>query len=116
MTLELQQLSDFIINGPSPYHAAAHAEKVLLEAGFIKLPFREDWKLEKGGRYYTFPFPTTLYAFSVGEHADFENHERFFPFRPHDRPEKRFYRVFKGRGPYYRFPFHNRGASVATRI
>ena len=75
MALELQQLSDFIINGTSPYHAATHAEKVLLEAGFIKLPFREDWKLEKGGRYYTFPFPTTLYAFSIGEHADFENHE-----------------------------------------
>ena len=73
MTRELQFLSDFIINGSSAYHVVAHAEKVLQEAGFTKLSFRDDWKLEKGGRYYTSPFPTVLYAFSVGEHCDFES-------------------------------------------
>ena len=73
MTRELQLLSDFIINGTSAYHVVLHAEKVLKEAGFTKLSFRDNWKLEKGGRYYTSPFPTVLYAFSIGARCDFEN-------------------------------------------
>lgn len=62
----LKHLFDFLEHGVSPFHAVAWAKGVLEEAGFEELALRDNWKLEKGGKYYVIPFPSTLYAFTVG--------------------------------------------------
>lgn len=68
---EIQLLSDFIKNGVSAFHTTAYAGQVLAQAGFTYLPMQGDWNLKKGGRYFVIPFPTTLYAFSIGKNCDF---------------------------------------------
>lgn len=68
---EILHLTDFIKNGTSAFHTTAYAGKVLEEAGFTRLSMQGDWSLKKGGRYFVSPFPTTLYAFSIGENCDF---------------------------------------------
>ena len=67
MTEALSHLFAYIENGTSAYHVVSHTEGVLQAAGFQRLSLRDAWKLETGGRYYVTPFPTTLYAFTIGE-------------------------------------------------
>ena len=62
----LKHLFDFVENGVSPFHAVAWARRVLEENGFEELRLKDNWALEKGGRYFVIPFGTTLYAFTVG--------------------------------------------------
>lgn len=42
-------------------------EERLESAGFCRIDYEEEWKLEKGGRYYVDHHNTTLFAFTVGE-------------------------------------------------
>ncbi len=67
MKESVRHLFDLLEHGVSPFHAVARAREVLLEAGFEELRLRDNWRLEKGGRYFTVPFPSTLYAFTVGD-------------------------------------------------
>lgn len=64
---EKELLFDLLKKGVSPVQAVRACEERLSDAGFQKLDYKDDWKLEKGGRYYVDHHDTTLFAFAVGE-------------------------------------------------
>lgn len=47
--------------------AVQTCEERLSLAGFQRLEYKDEWKLEKGGRYYVEHHNTTLFAFTVGD-------------------------------------------------
>lgn len=56
---------DFITKSPTCFHAAANLGEMLEKAGFQKLRENEEWKLEKGGRYYTERNDSSVIAFAI---------------------------------------------------
>ena len=42
-------------------------KKHLDNSGFLELKMNEAWNLKKGGSYYTIPYGTCLFAFTLGE-------------------------------------------------
>nr|WP_320119779.1 M18 family aminopeptidase [uncultured Marinifilum sp.] len=69
MSLEQQQaqeLIDFIHQSPSTYHVVNNIRKELNEAGFQELDLREEWNIEKGGKYFTTKNGSALFAFQIG--------------------------------------------------
>jgi len=46
-----QDLADFIVAAPTPYHAVAEAARRLTAAGFVEQPEAGAWSDEPGGRY-----------------------------------------------------------------
>ena len=48
-----QEMLEFIRISPTCFHAVANIGRMLEAAGFQQLQEKEEWKLEKGGRYYT---------------------------------------------------------------
>lgn len=70
MQAAANRLLSFIKQGTSPFHVVQAAKKELLDAGFVSLPWEEDWKLEQGGRYCVTVHGTTLFAFSIGDDAN----------------------------------------------
>lgn len=70
---EITKLFSYLKAGVSAYHVVAHSRQQLLAAGFEELSLKEDWNLERGGRYFCVPFGTTLYAFTVGSECDLSN-------------------------------------------
>ena len=67
MNAAITSLKEFITEATSPYHVVAKAKQILNAEGFTELPFGTTWSLENGGRYYTIPYGTTLYAFTIGK-------------------------------------------------
>lgn len=67
MNAAIASLKEFIMDATSPYHVVAKAKQILDAEGFSELAFGTIWNLENGGRYYTIPFGTTLYAFTIGQ-------------------------------------------------
>ncbi len=67
MNAVISNLKDFVTEATSPYHVVAKSKQILDENGFTELPFGSAWSLEQGGRYYTIPYGTTLYAFTIGK-------------------------------------------------
>ena len=67
MNAAITSLKEFITEATSPYHVVAKAKQILNTEGFTELPFGTTWSLENGGRYYTIPYGTTLYAFTIGK-------------------------------------------------
>ena len=70
MSLEKQQaqeLIDFIHRSPSTYHAVNNVREELVEAGFQELDLREEWTINKGGKYFTGKNGSAIFAFIVGE-------------------------------------------------
>ncbi len=63
-TEKLLQLTE---EGTSPFHVTAAVERQFQEAGFKKLQFGKNWKLERGGRYYLAQHGTSLVAFAIGK-------------------------------------------------
>ena len=63
------ELMEFIETATSPFHVVAKSATLLKENGFTELDMKQPWSLEKGGTYYTIPYPSTLFAFSVGENT-----------------------------------------------
>lgn len=59
-------LMKFIETATSPFHVVAKSAATLKENGFVELDMKQPWTLEKGANYYTIPYPSTLFAFSVG--------------------------------------------------
>lgn len=59
-------LMKFIETATSPFHVVAKSAATLQENGFVELDMKQPWTLEKGANYYTIPYPSTLFAFSVG--------------------------------------------------
>ena len=60
-----RQLIDFIDASPSPWHAVATAEALLLAQGFTRLNEAESWRLVSAGSYYAVR-GASLIAFVVG--------------------------------------------------
>ena len=57
----------FVREATSPYHVVETSSKWLLREGFEYLDFREKWTLEEGKNYFTKPYGTTMFAFSIGK-------------------------------------------------
>ncbi len=67
-----EELTAFIGESPTPYHAVAAMEKRLADRGFARLHETEHWELEAGQGYYVVRGGTSLLAFRV-QKADFTN-------------------------------------------
>ncbi|MDQ2178016.1 M18 family aminopeptidase [Marinifilum sp. D714] len=63
---QAQELIDFIHESPSTYHAVNNIRKELNDAGFQELDLREEWKIEKGGKYFTSKNGSAIFAFQIG--------------------------------------------------
>lgn len=63
------ELMKFIETATSPFHVVEKSATHLQEHGFVELDMKQPWTLEKGANYYTIPYPSTLFAFSVGENT-----------------------------------------------
>lgn len=59
-------LLHYIRYATSPFQVVKESCYLLEESGFEELNFGEPWKLIPGHSYYTIPFDTTLFAFSIG--------------------------------------------------
>ena len=60
-------LIDFIGKCPTPYHVVTNSKDILKAAGFEELEFTAPWTIVPGGRYYSAPYGTTLFAFTISE-------------------------------------------------
>ncbi len=60
-----KEMLDFITKSPTCFHATANLGEMLEKAGFQKLWENEEWKLEKGGRYYTERNDSSVIAFAI---------------------------------------------------
>lgn len=62
-----QEMLEFIRISPTCFHAVANIGTMLETAGFQQLQEREEWKLERGGRYYTKRNDSSVIAFAIPE-------------------------------------------------
>ncbi len=60
-----QQLTNFLENSYSPYHAVANAAAILKEKGFSFVSLKEAWNLEQGKSYFTTRDDSSLLAWSM---------------------------------------------------
>ncbi len=60
-----KEMLDFITKSPTCFHAVENIGKMLEAAGFRKLRETEEWKLEKGGKYYTERNDSSVIAFAI---------------------------------------------------
>ena len=61
----MQKLINFLEKSYTAYHAVDNAKKILVENGFTALSEREDWNIQKGGKYFV-DRESALIAFTVG--------------------------------------------------
>lgn len=61
------KLIAFIKQATSPFHVVEESKHRLNAAGFKELDFTKPWVLEKGKSYFTTPYNTTLFAFTIGK-------------------------------------------------
>jgi len=66
-TKENQNFLDFIQKGTSPYQVVSATIDTFEKEGFLSLEFGSSWDLVPGGKYYTKPYDTTLFAFRMPE-------------------------------------------------
>lgn len=64
---ELQALFQFIDNSPTAYHATANLEKMLDDAGYVRLEEKEKWSIRPGGKYYVNRNGSAVIAFDIPE-------------------------------------------------
>ncbi len=62
-----QQLLTFLDASPTPFHAVATAEALLVAQGFQKLDEKADWPIGNSGKYYLTRQDSSLIAFSLPE-------------------------------------------------
>ena len=60
-----KKMLDFITKSPTCFHAAANIGELLGKAGFRELKENEEWKLKRGGRYYTKRNDSSIIAFAI---------------------------------------------------
>lgn len=65
-----KNLLSFIKNSPSPFHTVASIVKILKRDGFEELLENEEFKLEKGGKYYVVRNESSIIAFKVAPSLD----------------------------------------------
>ena len=81
-----KDLIKFIGKSPTNFHLVENVKETLLKNGFKKLDLREEWKIEKGKKYFTTKNDSSLVAFIagdgdlekdgfklIGSHTDFPN-------------------------------------------
>ena len=68
-----KDLLDFIDQSPCAYWAVENAKKKLLDQDFKPLLLKENWNLEKKGKYFLDINGSTLIAFIMGENKMIEN-------------------------------------------
>lgn len=61
------QLTSYLDQGITQYHAAQFVSRQLADAGFVRLAFDEPFQITGGGRYYVMPYESVIFAFMVGE-------------------------------------------------
>ena len=70
MTKDIQlaeELINFIFNSPTAFHVVENVAKELENKGYVKLDLTEEWKIEKGGKYYTIKNGSAIFAFDTGK-------------------------------------------------
>lgn len=58
---------EFIDKSPSSYHATKNCSDILEKNGFVRLEPKEEWKINKGGKYYIKKTSSTIMAFTISE-------------------------------------------------
>lgn len=67
MNTETSEFLDYMKKAVSPYQAVEQGSLLLIQSGFEELAMTKPFSLKKGGKYYLKPYPTMLFAFTVGE-------------------------------------------------
>lgn len=62
---DLHSLFRFIDDSPTAYHAAANLEKMLDEAGFVRLEEKMRWDVQPDGKYYVDRNGSSVIAFTI---------------------------------------------------
>ena len=62
-----KEMLDFIEKSPTCFHAVVNIGAMLEEAGYVRLRENEEWKLVKGGKYYTERNDSSVIAFVIPE-------------------------------------------------
>ncbi len=67
------KLINFIYDSPTAFHATKNIVNRLKENNFTELSQSENWKLEKGGKYFTVKNDSAVIAFVVGNKLPYES-------------------------------------------
>lgn len=59
----IDQMLSFLNSSPSQFHAVKEAAQILKENGFTELLWKEQWKLQRGKKYYLIHNGSALFAF-----------------------------------------------------
>lgn len=62
----MKHLLELLEKGTSPYQAVEWGSGFLKQKGFLELDFKKPFALKEGGRYFVKPYPSALFAFTVG--------------------------------------------------
>lgn len=68
---DFMKVNEFLDKSLTAYHAVKFGEKMLKDAGFVKLDMKDKWNLEKHVGYYVTEGGTSLFAFKAGENHVF---------------------------------------------
>ena len=71
----VNDLLEYIDSASTPYQVVTEGIKKLKAAGFKELSMRESWNVAAGGAYYVTPYPTSLFAFTIG--SDWKEGQNF---------------------------------------
>ena len=66
----IRELTSFIKNSPTAFHAVKSIRDILTKEGFQELKESEKWKIEKGGKYYVTRNHSSILAFKIGNQLD----------------------------------------------
>ena len=71
----IDKLFNLIENATSQFHTVKATKEHLLEQGFQELKLKENWELQKGGKYVLVHHGSTIFAFTIG--VEFEAEDGF---------------------------------------
>lgn len=71
----IEKLFQLLENATSQFHTALAVKEQLLAEGFEELTLKENWNLQKGGKYMFVHHSSTIFAFTVG--SDFRAEDGF---------------------------------------
>ncbi len=57
---------EYLEQSVTAYHSVSNVEKMLENEGFVKLSIGDRWELSRG-KYYLSPYPSVIYAFTIGK-------------------------------------------------
>ena len=66
----IKELTSFIKNSPTAFHAVKSIREILTKEGFQELKESEKWNIEKGGKYYVTRNHSSILAFKIGNQLD----------------------------------------------